>query len=124
MTDERDLVAALSAALQPTPVFWGFAPLETAETPPSLPLVVVQRLNYSTAGYEDMCEGDYLGDTLLVVDAWSLGYEDARVLAASARAAVSGAGGWRLQGESDFFEPNFRAWRIQGQWLAAGVPPL
>ena len=123
-TDERALVAALRAALDPTPVYWGFAPFEFAEQPPTLPLVVVQRLNYSTAGYEDMCEdAAYVGDTLLVVNAWALGYELGRDLATEVREAVGAAGGWRLQSEADLFEPNVRAWRIEGQWLSGGVPP-
>ena len=83
----------------------------------------MQRLNFSTVGFEDMCEGPYVGDTLLAIDTWTVGYEAGRTLAASARAAVAAAGGWRLQAESDLYEPSFRAWRIQGQWLAAGVPP-
>lgn len=123
--DETELVATLKAALYPVPVHWGFAPFEAVEVPPALPIVVVQRLTYSTGGYEDMCtDAAYVGDTILVIDAWHLGYEDARALAASVRAGVAMAQGWRLQSETDLYEVNFRAWRIQGQWLAAGVPPL
>ena len=124
MADERDLVAALMAALSPTPVWWGFAPLESVAEPPSLPLVVVQRLTFSTTAYEDMCEGPYVGDTILVIDAWTIRYEDGRALAAAVRSAADALGGWRLQSETDQYDPNVRAWRIQGQWLAAGVPPL
>jgi hypothetical protein len=123
MADERGLVAALAVALAPTPVHWGFAPFEASTTPPGLPLVVVQRLTYSTGGYEDMCEGAYVGDTVLVVDAWALGYEQGRALCAAVRDAVTEVGDWRLQSETDLFEPVFRAWRIQGQWLAAATAP-
>jgi hypothetical protein len=125
--NEQDLVAVLRAALTPTPVYWGFAPFESAGTSPTLPIVVVQRLNYSTIGYEDMCEGPYMGDTLLVVDTWTIGdfgYEQGRALATAAREAIAEAGTWRLQSETDLYEPNFHAWRIQGQWLCAGKPPL
>jgi hypothetical protein len=125
MADERELVATLTAALAPVPVHWGLAPFESSGTVPSLPIVVVQRLNYSTVGYEDMCsEAAYVGDAALVVDMWALGYEGARSLAADVRAAMVDVDGWRLQGEADLYEPTFRAWRIQGQWLAAGVAPL
>lgn len=125
MADERDLVAALIAALSPTPVHWGFAPFESVSEPPSLPIVVVQRANFSTANYEDMCAAaPYVGDTLVVIDGWTLGYEDGRAQAAAIRDVVGAAGGWRLQSETDLYEPTFRAWRIQGQWLAAGRPPV
>lgn len=124
MTDERELLAALEVALDPTPVHWGFAPFESSSVPPSLPMVIVQRLNYATTNYEDMCEGPYVGDTLLLIDAWAIRYDDGRTLSTATRAAVIAAGGWRLQGESDLFDPNFRAWRIQGQWLQGGEPPL
>jgi hypothetical protein len=124
MTDERELVAALQFALAPVPVHWGFAPLETMSEPPSLPLVVVQRLTYSTEAYEDQCEGPYVGNTVLVIDAWAIHYEAARALASDVREAADAAGGWRMQSETDLYEPNLRAWRIQGQWLAGGVPPL
>jgi hypothetical protein len=126
MADERDLVAELRVALAPTPVYWGFAPFETASEPPSLPIVVVQRLTFDTAAYEDMCLGPYVGDTVIVIDAWTAGYEAGRALSTQIRDAVALANGdvWRLRSESDFFDPNARAWRIQGQWLSAGRPPL
>jgi hypothetical protein len=125
MTDERDLVAVLLAALAPTPVYWGFAPFESMSEPPSFPLVVVQRQMFTTEAYEDMCEDAApIGDTTLGIDAWALGYEAARALAAQIRTATGAAGGWRLQSETDLYEPNVRAWRIQGQWLASGQPPL
>jgi hypothetical protein len=125
MADERDLVATLLAALSPVPVWWGYAPLDSMSEPPTFPLVVVQRQTFSTAGWEDMCaDAAYKGDTILAIDSWTKGYEEGRALATAIRTATGALGGWRLQGESDFFEPNVRAWRIQGQWLAAGVPPL
>jgi hypothetical protein len=124
MADERDLVATLLAALSPVPVWWGYAPFESAGEVPAFPLVVVQRQTFSTADYEDMCQhAPYVGNTVLVIDSWTLHYEEGRALATAIRDATAALGGWRLQGESDFFEPNVRAWRIQGQWLAAGKPP-
>lgn len=121
---ERDLVTLLAAALAPTPVYWGWAPFETATEPPTLPLVVVQRQSFTTADYEDMCPGPYLGDKLVGINAWAVNYEAARTLAAAARDAMSAdAAGWRLQQEVDSFEPAFRAWCISGSWLAGGVPP-
>jgi hypothetical protein len=121
---ERDVVATLAAALAPVAVHWGYAPFESSTQPPSLPLVAVQRLNYSTAGYEDMCsEAAYFGECVLVIHAWALDYEGARTLTAQVRAAMgAGVDGWRLQNETDLFEPNFRAWRIEGQWLAHIAP--
>jgi hypothetical protein len=121
---ERSVVALLELALAPVPVHWGFAPFESVEAVPVLPIVVVQRLSYSTAAYEDMCEASaYVGDTLLALHVWALGYEQARSLTDQVRAAMSDARGWRLQQEVDQYESAFRAWCIAGQWLAAGVPP-
>jgi len=121
---ERALVAMLAAALDPVPVYWGWAPFETANAPASLPLVVVQRLSYTTVDYEDMCAGPYRGDMIVAINAWALGYEAARALAADARDAMgAGAGDWRLHQEVDTFEPTFHAWCVGGQWLVAGVVP-
>jgi len=122
---ERAIVQALAAALAPTPVHWGFAPFETAAEPPSLPLVVVQRLTYSTAAYEDMCrEAPYIGDCVVLLHTWALNYEAARALAADVRQAMADSvWGWRLQQEADLYEPNFRAWRIEAQWLGSALQP-
>ncbi len=121
---EPEIVALLVTALAPVPVHWGFAPFESAEAVPTLPIVVVQRISYATAAYEDMCEAsDYVGDTLLSIHAWTLGYEQGRALCAQVRMAMGDAAGWRLQQEYDQYEPAFRAWCIAGQWLAAGAPP-
>ena len=124
MASEVDLVEALKAALFPTPVHWGWAPLESVAEPPALPLVVVQRQLFTTVDYEDMCEAPYVGDTTVVVDCWTLGYEQGRALATAVREATATLGEWRLQSETDQYEPNVRAWRIQGQWLRGGQPPL
>jgi hypothetical protein len=124
MTTETELVAALKTTLSPTPVFWGWAPFESAEVPPQLPLVTVRRLLFATGGYDDMCEDSTLrGDTTLVVHAWSDIYADARALTAAARDTIRTAGGWTLQSETDTYDPTFRAWQIEGQWLAGGVAP-
>lgn len=121
--DERTAVAALALALAPTPVYWGWAPLEGAESPPSLALVTLQRLQFVTASYEDMCEGEpIVGDTTLVVHVWAGGYEEARALQDETRAAMLSVGGWTLQVEADAFEPAFRAWRIESQWFAGAIP--
>jgi hypothetical protein len=123
-TPERDVAALLAQALAPTPVHWGWAPFEASAEPPSLPVVILQRLSFSTAGYEDLCsDAAYLGDTLLAVTVWAQGYEDARALNANARSAMAGAPGWRLQQELDLYEPAFRAWSIAGHWLAPGIAP-
>jgi len=121
---DRALVVLLAVALAPVPVVWGWAPFESSAEPPALPLVVVQRLTYDTAGYEDMCvDSEYLGNTLVAIHVWALGYEQARTLTAQVRSAMADAPGWRLQQELDQYEPNFRAWCLVGQWLAAGVAP-
>ena|SRR5579862_1807773 len=124
MADEADLVDYLKAALAPIQVYWGWSPLETAEAPPSLPITTVRRQLFSTSGYDDMCEtGVIQGDTTLLVHVWSRQYEQARDLMQVARMTIQAAGGWALQTELDSYEPNFRAWQIEGQWIAGGVTP-
>jgi hypothetical protein len=124
MTDEASLVDILKAALAPTPVHWGWAPLESAELPPALALVTVRRQLFSTSGYADMCEtGEIEGDTTILVHVWSREYEPARDLMQIVRSTIQVAGGWSLQTEVDLYEPNFRAWQIEAQWMAGGVTP-
>jgi hypothetical protein len=123
-TSESDLVAALAAALDPTPVYWGWAPLDSAELPPNYPLLTVHRALFTATTYEDMCQDAApVGDKTLVVHAWSPVYEQARSLSAAARAVILAADGWTLQSESDLFEPNVRAWQVEAQWLAGGATP-
>jgi hypothetical protein len=122
--DEPEFLAALKAAVAPTPVYWGWAPFETTGDVPSLPVVTVVRAVYTTAAWLEMCDNGAMGDTTLLVHVWTNGYEDARALQALARAGLLDMPGWCLQSEIDTFEPTFRAWRIESQWMAAGVSPL
>jgi hypothetical protein len=121
---EPEFVDALKAAVAPTPVYWGWAPFETTGDPATLPIVTVMRAVYSTAAWLEMCDNGAMGDTTLLVHVWSLGYEDARTLQALARTKLLDVPGWCLQSEVDTFEPAIRAWRIESQWMAAGVSPL
>jgi hypothetical protein len=124
MASETEVVAALKAAFAPTQVYWGWAPFESVEASPSLPIITVRRAMFSTAGYETMCEDEPIqGDTTLLVHVWSDVYEVARAMCTLARETLQDAGGWVLQSESDSYEPNFRAWQIEGQWMAGGVAP-
>jgi hypothetical protein len=120
---EREVVATLAAALQPVEVHWGYAPFESSSMPPTLPIVAVQRLNYSPATFDDMCTpAVYLGECILVVDTWGRDYETARGVSAQVRSAmVAQVPGWKLQNENDLYEPNFHAWRVQGQWVAYDI---
>jgi hypothetical protein len=123
-TTERDLVEAVRTAVDPVPTYWGWAPFETAEVPPTLPLVTVTRLLFTAIDWLDMCEvDDLVGDTTVVAHVWAAGYEQARALQADVRVAILSARGWSPQSEQDSYEPTFRAWRIESQWLAAGVAP-
>jgi hypothetical protein len=123
MATERDLAALLEAGLSGiAEVRWGWKALESAETPPSLPLVTLQRSLASAAAYWDMCiDTDPLVDTSIQVHTWHPTYEGARALNAQARAIVLTAGGWRLSAETDDYEPAFRAWRISGEYMGAGM---
>jgi hypothetical protein len=124
MATERELAAALAAGLPGVEVRWGWKALETAEAPPLLPLVTLQRTMASAAGYLDMCEQDVppIVDISLQVHTWVAEYEAARALNAQVRSIILTAGGWTLQSEADDYEPTFRAWRIAGDYLSAGVP--
>lgn len=121
---ERDLAALLAASLPGVAVRWGWKALESAELAPSLPLVTMQRTLASATPYADMCEDSApLADTTIQVHTWQADYGAARALNAQVRAVVLGAGGWALQIETDEYDGVFRAWRISGEYLGAGMEP-
>lgn len=122
---ERDLAEQLAAGLAGVAaVRWGWKALESGETPPTLPLVTLQRSLASAGPYVDMCDQDVDGpmvDTTVQVHTWVAEYAAARSLNAQVRALVLGAGGWVLQAEVDEYDGLFRAWRISGEYLGAGM---
>ena len=123
-TSERDLAELLSVQLAGiATVRWGWKALETAELPPSLPLVTLQRSLASAEGYVDMCpqEGEPTVDTTILVHVWDQEYAAVRALNRQVRGIVLAAGGWTLQIENDDYDGVFRAWRITGQYLGAGM---
>lgn len=120
---EQEVIAALRLALAgpPTvPVWWGYAPAETVEAPPSLPLVVVMRSSALVrTDMIDMCEQPVeLGDVTLQVRAWHENYGEARALQQTIRATLRALPGWALQGEFDARDGDLRAWAISSDWLA------
>ena len=123
MATERELAALLESGLAGvSTVRWGWKAFESAELPPVLPLVTLQRTLASATAYQDMCPDDApLVDTTVQVHSWAAQYEDARSLNAAVRAIVLTAGGWALQAELDDYEPTFRAWRISAEYLGAGM---
>jgi hypothetical protein len=123
MATERELAQLLETGLTGVAaVRWGWKALESAEAPPSLPLVTLQRSLASATPYADMCvDENPLVDTSLQVHTWVAQYEAARALNAQVRAIILAAGGWALQGEADDYEPSFRAWRISGEYLGSGM---
>ncbi len=122
-TSERDLAELLSVQLAGiATVRWGWKALENAEQPPSLPLVTLQRSIASAEGYVDMCDqGEPMVDTTILVHVWEQEYAAARALNRQVRGIVLAAGGWMLQVENDEYDGVFRAWRISGQYLGAGM---
>jgi hypothetical protein len=121
---ERDLAALLAADLTAiAPVRWGWKALETAELPPSLPLVTLQRTLATAAPYVDMCADPPMVDTTIQTHVWHAEYENARDLNAQVRSIIQGAGGWVLQAEVDEYDGVFRAWRISGEYLGSGMTP-
>jgi len=122
MATEQELAQLLAASLPGVKVRWGWSALESAWEPPTLPQVTLQRSLASASPYADMCvDLNPLVDTTLQVHTWVEHYEAARALNTQVRAIILNAGGWALQAELDDFEPSFRAWRISGEYLGAGM---
>jgi hypothetical protein len=121
---EQEVVAALAAALAPIRVWWGYGPFETAELPPSLPLVVVVRTAATVrTDWADMCEDDALpADTTLQLRVWHTDYPGARTLNAQARDVMRGLVGWVEQLETDVRDGDFHAWVIASDWTAQAIP--
>jgi len=122
-TSEKDLAAAIKAAVAPVLFKWGWAPLESANLEPTLPLVVLVRSVALAAPYEDMCEAaePIKADTSVSIHVWARGYEEARDLMSIARTAANDSTGWALQSETDQFDGAFRAWLITGDWRSVGL---
>ena len=120
---EKQLAAAVEAAVAPVAFFWGWSPLESANLEPSLPLVVMVRSVALAAPYEDMCEAEepMKADTSVSIHVWARGYEEARALMATARTAANDVNGWALQSETDQYDGAFRAWLISGDWRSVGL---
>jgi hypothetical protein len=125
---EQEVIAALIDALDPVPVWWGYAPQESADLPPSLPMVVVMRTSAIVrTDWDDMCDlppGDPLAANItLQIRIWNAqDYAAARDLMADARAAVRELGGWNEQSEFDTRDGELRAWLIISDWLAEAAP--
>jgi hypothetical protein len=127
MATEQDVVVALTVALAPVPVWWGYAPAEDVETPPSYPLVVVVRTSAIVrTDWGDMCEepeGDPTpADLTLQVRAWHPNYADARALQKTIRATLRALSGWGELAEFDSRDSDLRAWVIASDWLSVAAP--
>lgn len=121
---EKELVEIVRAAVAPTQFKWGWAALESAEFPPSLPLVVMVRTVADAAAWRDMCQRPtkaLQANVSLSVHVWAPSYEAVRDLQAIVRAAAHGAPGWALMAETDQFDGAFRAWVISSDWQAEGL---
>lgn len=121
---EQEFVDALAAAVAPVPVRWGWHPLETAEQPPGLPVITVQRVFADLEAFTDMCDpttGERIGNVTLDVHTWAREYEEARNLQKLVRGATGSDRTYKLTTESDTFEQNFRAWQIASSWRGDGV---
>ncbi|MFL6051582.1 MAG: hypothetical protein ACJ72W_01510 [Actinoallomurus sp.] len=123
---EQEVVVALAMAMAPCPVWWGYAPAEDVETPPSLPLVVVVRSSAIVrTDWADMCEEPPAdatpADLTLQIRAWHPNYGEARALQRSIRATLRSLTGWAEQGEFDVRDGDLRAWVISSDWLAVAA---
>src|SRR4051812_38704204 len=91
-----ELTLALAARVPPVPVWWGYAPQELAENPPSLPLVTVQRTSALLGAgggidFTDFCtlddpEAPASASITLQVHVWARDYQPARDLQTEVRA--------------------------------------
>lgn len=125
-TSEQDVTAALALALAPVPVWWGYAPAEDVETPPTLPLVVVVRTSAIVrTDWADMCEEPTdtptPADVTLQVRVWHPNYGAARALQVTVRATLRALSGWDEQSEFDARDGDLRAWVIASDWLAVAT---
>jgi len=121
---EKALMEAIRDGLPGAKVRWGFLEFESATQPPSFPVVCVTRLNASLlagGGLADMCDSDDdTAETLVQIDSWEPGYEDARDLNEQVHTIVEGVAGWSWQSDVDQRDPNMKAWRIQSTWTTNG----
>jgi hypothetical protein len=123
-TPEPDVLAALAAALAPVPVWWGYAPAEDVETPPTLPLVTLNRTAAIVRqDWADMCEeGEALpADVTLQVHVWHLEYGAARALQRTVRSTLHALVGWAALNEFDVRNGDLRAWSIQSDWQGTAI---
>lgn len=131
VANEQELIEAIRDGLPAVNVTWGFAEFESATSPPSLPLVCVTRVSASvqTDGgpLADMCDTDEeSARTIIQIDSWENGYEDARTLneqvhtIVAALIAPSLAPVWSWESDVDHLNPQLKAWNIQSTWTTDG----
>lgn len=121
------LTSALAARVPPVPVWWGYAPQELAENPPSLPLVTVQRTSALLGpgggiDFTDFCTLDdptapATASITLQVHVWAKDYQEARDLQAEVRAVCRALTDWQHLNEFDSRDGELRAWVISSDWL-------
>jgi len=117
---EKELIQAIKDVLPGVSVVWGFLEFESANTPPSFPVVCITRVNAALTaggGLLDMCDED--DDTALILiqaDAWHKGYEAARNLNEQVHTIIADLEGWSWQSDTDLRDPQIKAWRIQSTW--------
>jgi hypothetical protein len=124
IASEKEVVQAIADGLPGVSVVWGFLEFESAQSPPSFPLVTVTRVNATVlagGGLKDMCdEDDETAEIILQVDSWQKGYEDTRDLNEQVHAIVISLIGWSWQSDVDIRDTQIKAWRISSMWHANG----
>lgn len=122
---EKELIQAIKDTLPGVNVVWGFAEFESAQFPPSFPLVAVTRVNAGLATGDtlllDMCDvDDETAEILVQADSWQPGYEAARDLNEQVHAIIAALEGWSWQSDVDMRDPQIKAWRITSTWSGIG----
>lgn len=126
---EKELIDAIAAGLPGVTVIWGFLDLESASTPPSLPVVCVTRVSAAaetgTNVLADMCDSsDQFARIIVQVDTWEKEYEDARNLNEQVHTIVASILDpqqvWTWQADVDRRNVQLKAWCIESTWTSNG----
>ena len=115
MTTETQLIAALTQALAPVPVWRLFAPQHTDEQPIQTPYVLVSRELFDDQQFSGFCAADVGMQGSYIVDCLHHDYAGARSLAYKV-ANVFKANGGAMNSLFEERDPGMRVFRVTGSF--------